>query len=165
MSPVLSRDSLCFIYFDAIICQWLKKSSSQFNFFSSCGNEIKTCGLVQQVIMSILRCSGNLSCSRTTHIRWIEIRLKAVLHYTEFSARTGICWYYACVVEIQTKSRLIKVQQLSGKKVALLFTKDRGTLFNIFVSTFTAKYYILVISSNQNLFSCKQISNLKPGVH
>ena len=53
------------------------------------------------------------------------------------------------VFEIQTTSRLIKVQQQVGKKswVAFYF------------------YGEILISSNQNLFSCKQISSLKPRVH
>ena len=38
-----------------ITCQRLKKSSSQLHFFLSCANEVKTCGLVQQLIMRVLR--------------------------------------------------------------------------------------------------------------
>ena len=38
------------------------------------------------------------------------------------------------------------------KKVALL-------------STFTVKYSVLLISTNQNLFSCEQISSFKPLLH
>ena len=50
-----SRDSLCFIYIDFIICQRLKKSSSQLNFFFSRANEVKICGLVQYLILGMLR--------------------------------------------------------------------------------------------------------------
>ena len=40
-----------FIYFDAIIRQWLKKSSS----FFSRANEVKAYGLVQELILRMLR--------------------------------------------------------------------------------------------------------------
>ena len=49
------RDSLCFIYFDVIICQQLKKKvQASWTFFSQT-NEIKTCSFVQQLILGILR--------------------------------------------------------------------------------------------------------------
>ena len=50
-----SRVSLCYIYFDVVIRQRLKKSLSDLNFFFSRANEIKTCDLVQQLILRMLR--------------------------------------------------------------------------------------------------------------
>ena len=47
----LNKDSLCFIYFDVIIRQQLKK---KFNPVKR-ANEVKTCGLVQQRILRMLR--------------------------------------------------------------------------------------------------------------
>ena len=48
---VLNKDSLCFIYLDVIIRQQLKK---KFNPVKR-ANEVKTCGLVQQRILRMLR--------------------------------------------------------------------------------------------------------------
>ena len=51
MSQVLNVfkvEILCFIYFDVIFRQRLKKNSSQ-------SNEVKTCGIVQQLILRMLR--------------------------------------------------------------------------------------------------------------
>ena len=45
---VFKVEILCFIYFDVIIRQRLKKNSSQ-------SNEVKTCGIVQQLILRMLR--------------------------------------------------------------------------------------------------------------
>ena len=70
-SIYFSRDSLCFIYFDVIIRQRLKKSSSWLNFFVSCVNEIKTCSLVQQLILGMLR---DLILQSHTFNRLMEIR-------------------------------------------------------------------------------------------
>ena len=53
-SIYFSGDSLCFIYFDVIMHQRLKKVQASWAFFSR-PNEIKTCGLVQQLILGILR--------------------------------------------------------------------------------------------------------------
>ena len=50
-----SRDYLCFIYFNVIIGERLTKSSSQLNFFFSRANELKTCGLAQQLILGMFR--------------------------------------------------------------------------------------------------------------
>ena len=50
-----SRFWLCFIYFDVIIRQRLKKKFKLVELFFSCGNEIKTCGLVQQLILGMFR--------------------------------------------------------------------------------------------------------------
>ena len=47
-----SRDPLRFIFFDVIIRQRLKKS---LNLFFSRTNEIKACGLAQQLILGMLR--------------------------------------------------------------------------------------------------------------
>ena len=44
-----------FIYFDDIIGQRLRKSSSWLNFFLNPANEIKTCGLVQLPILGMPR--------------------------------------------------------------------------------------------------------------
>ena len=49
------RDSFCFIYFDVIIHQRLKKNSTWLNFFFSNANEIESCGLVQKLILRMLR--------------------------------------------------------------------------------------------------------------
>ena len=67
-----TRDSLCFIYFDVIIRQRLKTSLSQLIFFFSRANEIKTCGLVKQLIQT---CSEILSYNRAAFIHLMEIRL------------------------------------------------------------------------------------------
>ena len=49
------KDSLCFIYLDVTIGQpQKKKSSNLLNFFFSCANEVKTCGIVQ-LILCMLR--------------------------------------------------------------------------------------------------------------
>ena len=48
------RDSLCFIYFGVIIRQQLKKKFRLVEFYFSRANKIKTCGLVQQLILGML---------------------------------------------------------------------------------------------------------------
>ena len=50
-----SRFCLCFIYFEVIIRQRLKKKFKLVELFFSRANEIKTCGLVQQMILHIFR--------------------------------------------------------------------------------------------------------------
>ena len=50
-----SRDSVSFVYFDVIIRQQLKKSSSQLNFFFRRTNEVKTYGRAQEIKLSMLR--------------------------------------------------------------------------------------------------------------
>ena len=45
---VFKVEIICFIYFDVIIRQRLKKNLSQ-------SNEVKTCGIVQQLILRMVR--------------------------------------------------------------------------------------------------------------
>ena len=52
-SVSFSRDSLCFIYFDVIICQRLKVKFKLVELFSR-ANEIKTGGLAQQLKLGML---------------------------------------------------------------------------------------------------------------
>ena len=96
-----------------------------------------------------MRKSWYCACSEILYYSRVKIRLKAVLHETEFSARSRIFRYNACIFEIQPKSRLIKVQQRGGNKKRIAFYF----------------YGEILISTNQNLFSCKQTSSFKPRVH
>ena len=67
-----SGDSLCFIYFDIIIHQRLKKKFKLVEpFLFGLANEIKTSGLVQQLILGMLR-----DYSRATFSRLMDIFLK-----------------------------------------------------------------------------------------
>ena len=50
-----SRDSLCFIYFEVIIRQRRKKKFKLVELFLSRANEVKICGLVQQLILRMSR--------------------------------------------------------------------------------------------------------------
>ena len=54
-SIYISRGSLCLIYFDVIIRQRLKEKLKLVELFFSRANEIKTCGLLQQLILGMLR--------------------------------------------------------------------------------------------------------------
>ena len=54
-SIYFSRDSLCFICFDVTIRQRLKKKFKLIELFFSRANEVKTCDLVQQLILGMLR--------------------------------------------------------------------------------------------------------------
>ena len=50
----VSRYSLHFVYFDVIIRQRLTINSRYVSFFFSRANEIKPCGLVQQIMLGML---------------------------------------------------------------------------------------------------------------